>query len=132
MVPGPISECHVMDELTDPISLQSFRDCRARLGDDVIHTPVLRVQSEAFDEIRAHGTEIWLKLELFQRTGTFKVRGALNSIKQLSSAERAKGVTAFSAGNHAVATAYAAKVCGTTAKVVMSSSANPARVSRAR
>jgi threonine dehydratase len=120
-----------MNEPSDAISLKSFQDCRARLGDDVIRTPVLLARSEAFDATRAQGTEIWLKLELFQRSGTFKARGALNCIKQLCPHELEKGVTAFSAGNHAIATAFAAKTCGTTAKVVMSNAANRARVARA-
>jgi threonine dehydratase len=73
-----------------------------------------------------------LKLELFQRTGTFKARGAINSIGQLDAAARARGVTAVSAGNHAIAVAYAARTLGTTAKVVMIASANPARIARCK
>ncbi len=75
---------------------------------------------------------VFLKLELFQNTGTFKARGALNSIAQLRPEELKAGVTAFSGGNHAIAVAYASKVFGTSAKVVMPSTANPARKELAR
>jgi threonine dehydratase len=77
-------------------------------------------------------TEIWLKLELLQVGGSFKARGALNTALQLSAAERARGLTAFSSGNHAIAVAFAAQVLGVTAKVVMLSSANPARIETCR
>ncbi len=65
-------------------------------------------------------------------TGSFKARGALNGVLQLDSAARARGLTAFSSGNHAAAVAYAAQVVGTTAKVVMQASANPARIENCR
>jgi threonine dehydratase len=77
-------------------------------------------------------TEVWFKLELFQHTGTFKARGALNSVRHLPMEERARGITAVSAGNHAIAAAFAAREAGITAKVVMIKTANPARVQRAR
>ena len=68
------------------------------------------------------------KLELMQRTGTFKARGALANLMTLDERQRAAGVTAASAGNHAIATAYAAQVLGVSARVVMIKSANPARI----
>jgi threonine dehydratase len=78
------------------------------------------------------GGEVWLKLELFQHTGTFKARGALNSVRHLSAEAMRHGITAVSAGNHAVAAAFAAKQMGVSVKVVMIKTANPARVERAR
>jgi threonine dehydratase len=77
-------------------------------------------------------SEVWLKLELFQQTGTFKVRGALNSVDALSDAARARGVVAVSAGNHAIAVAYAAMRHGVSAKVVMPRHASPVRVAACR
>jgi threonine dehydratase len=68
-----------------------------------------------------------LKEELFQRTGTFKPRGALSVMLDLPADALARGVTAVSAGNHAIAVAYAAQVLGSTAKVVMPKTANPYR-----
>ena len=80
--------------------------------------------------------ELYVKLELMQQTGSFKARGAINSIMHLIQAhERAEsfpGVTAFSAGNHAIATAFAAKTLGVSAKVVMPRTANSFRVERCK
>src|SRR5262249_57229948 len=73
-------------------------------------------------------TEVVLKLELFQYTGSFKPRGALTNMLNLAPDALARGVTAVSAGNHAIAVAYAAKTLGTSAKVVMTKTANPLRV----
>lgn len=75
---------------------------------------------------------MWVKLEPFQRSGTFKIRGALNNMLALDPDRRQRGVTAVSAGNHAVAVAYAARLLGISARVVMLQSANPARVQLAR
>jgi len=72
------------------------------------------------------------KLECLQLTGTFKVRGALSVLLDLSEEERECGVTAVSAGNHAVAVAYAARALGIDAKIVMIKTANPARINLAR
>ena len=69
-----------------------------------------------------------LKLELLQRTGSFKPRGALLNLLALAPEERARGVCAISAGNHAIATAYAAAMLGVSAKVVMIATANPFRI----
>jgi len=77
-------------------------------------------------------TELILKLELFQRSGTFKARGALMNVLALSPDQLHRGVTAVSAGNHAAAVAFAARTLGTSAKVVMPKTANPARVELCR
>jgi threonine dehydratase len=78
------------------------------------------------------GTEVVLKLELFQFAGSFKARGALTVMQALSAEQRAKGVTAVSAGNHAIAVAWAASTLGMSAKVVMPKTADPLRVARCR
>jgi threonine dehydratase len=75
---------------------------------------------------------MFLKLELFQYTGSFKPRGALTVMLNLDQATLARGVTAVSAGNHAIAVAFAAQLLGTTAKVVMPKTANPFRVASCR
>ena len=82
------------------------------------------------NNILGDDTEVILKLELFQHTGTFKARGALVNLLSLSDEQLAKGVTAVSAGNHAIATAFAAQRSGASAKVVMMKGANPFRVSQ--
>ena len=78
------------------------------------------------------GATLQFKFELLQNAGTFKARGAFNNILALDAAQKARGVTAISAGNHAIAVAYAAQKLGVPAKVVMLASANPARVAFAR
>ncbi len=72
--------------------------------------------------------DVWIKLELLQRTGSFKARGALNSLMQLE--DPTSGAVAFSAGNHAIAVAWASRELGVDATVVMPRSANAARVAR--
>lgn len=103
-----------------------------RISSHVLKTPTLPYYGSQLADILGPGCEIWLKLELFQRTGSFKPRGALNVIMNMPEEQRERGVAAFSAGNHAIATAYAAKMLGVTAKVAMPKTANPFRVERCR
>jgi threonine dehydratase len=121
-----------MSDPLDAISLANIRACRDDLGDAIVRTPVAQWNGEGCRALTDAGTEIWLKLELFQRTGTFKARGALNSVRRLSPEARSRGITAVSAGNHAVAAAFAARESSVSAKVVMIKTANAARVERAR
>ncbi len=111
-----------------PPTLAEIRDARSRLGDRVLETPVWRWRGREIEAAAGAGTEVFLKLELFQYAGTFKPRGALLNMLALSPGDLERGVTAVSAGNHAIAVGYAARALGTSAKVVMLSSANPARV----
>lgn len=114
------------------LSLADIRAARSQLGERVLTTPVQQLSGPAVEAAFAPGTRAFLKLELFQRTGSFKPRGALLNALALSAAELARGVCAISAGNHAIATAYAARSLGTTAKVVMTVSANPFRIAQCR
>lgn len=111
-------------------SLPAVRALRERLQPWLIRTPVMRCR--ALEMHCPDATEVHAKLEFLQRTGTFKARGAMASIMALTPEEKARGVTAVSAGNHAIATAFAAQALGTTAKVVMLRSASPIRVERCR
>jgi threonine dehydratase len=113
-------------------TLEAIRATRARLGDRVLTTPVRLRQDGALSRALGFETRIFLTEELFQRTGSFKPRGALSVMLDLAPEALARGVTAVSAGNHAMAVGYAASVLGTTAKVVMPKSANPFRVERCR
>ena len=111
-------------------SIHEIRELRKRLGNDIVRTPVLRCK--ALERCLGDGTRVFGKLEFLQRTGTFKARGALAVVGSLDTEQRAAGVTAVSAGNHAVATAFAARAMKTTAKIVMISTANPARIRACR
>lgn len=126
-----------MSETTGPISIAAIRSARAGLGDAIRETPLWRWDSPALR--RAWGVSdddrdsaLLLKLELFQVSGSFKARGALTVMRTLDEAARARGVTAISAGNHALAVAQAARALGTHAKLVVPRSANPLRVAGCR
>lgn len=118
--------------MSDLPTLEAIRATRERLGERVVTTPVRLWQDGALERIVGAETRVFLKQELFQRTGSFKPRGALAVMLDLAPAELARGVTAVSAGNHAMAVAYAARTLGTTAKVAMPKTANPFRVQGCR
>jgi threonine dehydratase len=95
---------------------------RATIADRLPRTPTLRSHA-----LRAH-----LKCELFQRTGSFKSRGALNKLSSLTPDERRRGVITMSAGNHAQGVAWAASQEGVDALVVMPRSASPQKIAATR
>ena len=109
-------------------SVDAIRANRARLGELVVTTPVRRLVDDALAAAVGEATHVWLKEEVFQRTGSFKPRGALSVMLDLDEAALARGVTAVSAGNHAISIAYSARILGTTAKVVMPKTANAYRI----
>ena len=113
------------------LNLASVRARHADLAGSIIHTPTTRLASPVVGQILA-SDQVYLKLECYQRTGTFKARGALSVARAIPDRDRAKGITAASAGNHAIAAAWAARQLGVSAKVVMQSTANPFRVALAR
>ena len=101
------------------------------LAGDVMRTPTVLSPSTKLAEA-LDGAQIALKLELFQHTGSFKARGALSCVAAIPEADRGRGITAVSAGNHAIAAAWAAKQAGISAKVVVISSCNPMRMALVR
>lgn len=110
--------------------IKEIRALREQLTEETVFTPVLRCA--AMEALIGGDTEVFAKLEFLQCTGTFKARGALATLHSLSPEQLKAGVTAVSAGNHAIATAFAARTVGTTAKVVMIGSANPSRIASCR
>jgi threonine dehydratase len=121
-----------MDDEALPPTLAEIRAAAGRLAGRVVRTPVLDWDGPEIRARLAPGTRLSLKLELFQRTGSFKPRGALAVMLGLPGDALARGVTAVSTGNHAIATAWAARELGSHAKVVMFAAANPARVEKVR
>ncbi|TQJ57316.1 threo-3-hydroxy-L-aspartate ammonia-lyase [Streptomyces sp. NBC_00080] len=97
------------------ITLDDVRDAAARLKGVAHRTPVLR--SRTLDALV--GAEVLLKCENFQRVGAFKFRGAYNAASRLAPEQLARGIAAYSSGNHAQAVALAARELGTTAVIVM-------------
>ncbi|MGP2438611.1 threo-3-hydroxy-L-aspartate ammonia-lyase [Streptomyces sp. JW3] len=98
-----------------PVTFDDVRDAAARLAGVAHRTPVLTSRT-----LNARiGAEVFVKCENFQRVGAFKFRGAYNAAARLSPEQRAKGIAAYSSGNHAQATALAARELGTTAVILM-------------
>jgi threonine dehydratase len=93
----------------------------------IVETPVVRWRGPGIERTLGAQTEVYLKLELFQRANSFKARGALTVALNHSPEELANGLTALSSGNHAIAVAQIARMMGISAKVVMLESANPMR-----
>ena len=109
-------------------TIEAIRANRARLGDLIVTTPIRLLVDDAVAAAVGDSTLVWLKEELFQRTGSFKPRGALSVMLDLDPSALARGVTGVSAGNHAISLGYCARILGSTATVVMPKNANPFRV----
>ncbi len=111
-----------------PVTLQDVQAAAARIKGAVVHTPCLR--SETLSRIAK--ADIWLKFENLQFTASFKERGALNTLLQLTAEERRRGVIAMSAGNHAQGVAYHAGRLGIPATIVMPAFTPNMKVSHTR
>jgi threonine dehydratase len=114
--------------MVTPLTLDEICGAARRLAGRLTITPVHRLGGPEVATSFGLKTEVLLKLELFQETGTFKARGAVLNVLALTPEQRERGVTAISAGNHAIAVAYAAAAVGASAKVVMIASANSLRI----
>lgn len=115
------------------VQLPTLAQIEARYRDlegQVLRTPTVQAASAKLSNVL--GPDLFLKHELFQYTGTFKARGALSVVSTLDEAQRANGITAVSAGNHAIAASWAARNAGISAKVVMTKTANPLRIERSK
>jgi len=125
---------HLAEESAPPpaswrdVTFQTVLDARARIMPHLHRTPMLT--SHALNKLT--GTDLGLKAELFQRTGSFKARGALNATLLLSPEQRAHGVITLSAGNHGIGIAFAASMVGTRAVVFMPHNAVPTKVEAIR
>src|SRR5277367_6834036 len=102
---------------TQLLTLDAFRDAQVRIRGVAVHTPLVRLP------IPGAAGEVYAKAEGLQPIGSFKLRGAYNKIAQLCDAERRRGVITYSSGNHAQGVAYAARVVGAKAVIVMPSNA---------
>jgi threonine dehydratase len=101
------------------IPLDQIREAAARIAGKVHRTPIF--SSERIGE--TVGVRLYLKCENFQKTGSFKPRGALNKVLSLTEEEKGRGLVTVSAGNHAQAVAWAARIAGARCAVVMPSDA---------
>lgn len=98
-----------------PLTMDAIRQAQARIAPYALKTPLLRM--ECLDA--ALGCQVYVKAECMQRTGSFKLRGAMNRALTLTPEERARGIVAASSGNHGRAISYAARLLGAKATVVM-------------
>lgn len=96
-------------------TVQRIREAQQRIAPYVLETPLLRLP--ALDE--ALGCQVYVKLESLQTTGAFKLRGAMNRALSLTPEELSRGLVTASSGNHGKGVAYAARMLGTTAVIVM-------------
>ncbi|HEV2065695.1 MAG TPA: threonine/serine dehydratase [Thermomicrobiales bacterium] len=112
----------------DDVTLEHVLAARERIMPHLHRTPMLENATLS----RLTGTDLGLKAELFQRTGSFKSRGALNAAMLLTPEQRARGVVTLSAGNHGQGLAFAASKVGTRAVVFMPEGAVPTKVEAIR
>src|SRR6186713_1155229 len=117
-----------MSNVPNLMPARLFEEARARMTPHVKHTPLVtsRVLSEQT------GFDVRFKAELFQRTGSYKIRGPLNKFAQLSDEEKRRGVVCSSAGNHAQGVALAAALLDVRAVVCMAENATPSKIAATR
>src|SRR5438552_5338480 len=106
------------------LKLSDFEEVRARIAQHIKHTPLL-TSRQLYD---ATGFDIRLKAEMFQRVGSYKIRGPLNKFALMPEDQKRRGVVCSSAGNHAQGVALAAKIHGIRAVVCMAENATPAKI----
>src|SRR5438874_1864110 len=109
----------------DLLSLADVRAAADRIRPHVVTTPTISGEPIA-------GRDVWLKAENLQRTGSFKVRGAVNAVLQLTPEQRERGVITLSAGNHGQALAYAASTIGVDCVVVVRNDAQLSKLEAIR
>jgi threonine dehydratase len=106
------------------LTTKDFEDARARIAPHIKRTPLLT--SRQLSELT--GYDIRLKAEMFQRVGSYKIRGPLNKFALMPEEQKKRGVVCSSAGNHAQGVALAAKIHGIRAVVCMAENATPAKI----
>jgi threonine dehydratase len=106
------------------LTLKDFQEVRSRIAPHIKHTPLLT--SRQLSELT--GFEVRTKAEMFQRVGSYKIRGPLNKFALMPEEQKRRGVVCSSAGNHAQGVALAAKIHGIRAVVCMATNATPAKI----
>lgn len=115
-----------MPDLIIP-TLKDIQDNRAKIASYIRKTPLLPWETTLKDDLLGKEVEVFFKAELFQKTGTFKLRGALTRVLNLTEQKRKNGIAAGTGGNHGIALAYAAQLAGVHAKIVVPKTMNPLR-----
>ena len=110
------------------LTLRDFEEVRARIAPHIKHTPLLT--SRQLSELT--GYDVRLKAEVFQRVGSYKIRGPLNKFALMPEEQKQRGVVCSSAGNHAQGVALAAQIHGIRAVVCMAANATPSKIAATR
>src|SRR5437588_10628654 len=110
------------------LTLDDFEEVRARIAPHIKHTPLLT--SRQLSELT--GFDVRLKAELFQRVGSYKIRGPLNKFALMPEEQKRRGVVCSTAGNHAQGVALAAKIHGIRAVVCMAENGTTPKVAATR
>jgi threonine dehydratase len=110
------------------LTSRDFEEVRARIAPHIVRTPLLT--SRQLSELT--GFDIRLKAEMFQRVGSYKIRGPLNKFALMPEEQKQRGVVCSSAGNHAQGVALAARIHGIRAVVCMATNATPAKIAATR
>lgn len=111
------------------LSLEIIKNSYQKISPYVLKTPLIK-GCKLIDKIL--NTNSFFKMEFLQNSGTFKVRGATNNVLNLTDAEKSLGITAVSAGNHAIATSYVANKFQLKNKIIMYNSANEFRIQKCK
>ena len=107
---------------------------RARevLQGKIVNTPSLELNEDDLREILPDNSEVSIKLELFQQTGSFKARGVAIGLETLEEDKKAQGIVTVTGGNHGIATAWGASQYGISAKIIMPKTADPFRIDKCK
>ena len=107
---------------------------RARevLQGKIVNTPTLELNEDDLREILPDNSEVSIKLELFQQTGSFKARGVAIGLETLKEDKKAQGIVTVTGGNHGIATAWGASQYGISAKIIMPKTADPFRIDKCK
>jgi threonine dehydratase len=127
-VPARATDDTRSHEPSEEVSKEHLHVVRETLAGKVRRTPVLAWPEDEVSERFGKGTELLLKLEILQHASCFKTRGVMLHMLNLGPDQRARGVIAASAGNHAACVAFAAHAAGVSAKVVVPRTTSPARL----
>ena len=109
-------------------TLSEISNAQGELINRLIITPTVQAKSDRWSNILPKKTNIFIKLELFQQSGSFKARGAFLAINNLSPVQKKAGVVAASGGNHALAVSWAASTAGVSAKIAMPKATDTLRI----
>lgn len=127
-----ITATHNQMPAVEAPTLDNILNTKQAIAPWVLQTPMWQLKTNGIDEIVGNHGELHYKIECWQHTGTFKARGAVASVKLLDEEQLKRGITAISAGNHAIAVSYAAHCFNTHAKVLMPKTASPVRIEQCK